>query len=78
MRDLWQTVRDWAVSGQNETLARLGVRFDRAIFDSQYAPRIEPLVRLALAQGVVSGSPQGPLQFAAGAQGRPRPPLVGY
>jgi hypothetical protein len=78
MRGLWQTVRDWTVSGQNETLARLGVRFDRTIFDSQYAPRIEPLVRLALAQGVVSGSPQGPLQFAAGAQGRPRLPLVGY
>jgi tRNA synthetases class I (R) len=62
-RELWQTVRDWAVSGQNETLARLGVRFERTIFDSQYAPRIEPLVRLALAQGVISGSPEGPLMF---------------
>ena len=51
IRDLWQTVRDWAVSGQNETLARLGVRFERTIFDSQYIPRIEPLVRLALVQG---------------------------
>ncbi|HEV7529139.1 MAG TPA: arginine--tRNA ligase [Solirubrobacteraceae bacterium] len=63
IRDLWHTVRDWAVSGQNETLARLGVHFDRAIFDSQYAPRIQPLVRLALAQGVISGSPRGPLVF---------------
>lgn len=63
IRDLWHTVRDWAVSGQNETLARLGVRFDRTIFDSQYVPRIDPLVRLALAQGVISGSLDGPLVF---------------
>ncbi|HWX44297.1 MAG TPA: arginine--tRNA ligase [Solirubrobacteraceae bacterium] len=77
IRDLWQTVRDWAVSGQNETLARLGVRFERAIFDSQYAPRIEPLVRLALAQGVIDGSPRGPLGFETGAPGRPRLPLIG-
>jgi tRNA synthetases class I (R) len=62
-RELWHAVRDWAVSGQNETLARLGVRFERTIFDSQYVPRIEPLVRLALAQGVIGGSLDGPLSF---------------
>jgi arginyl-tRNA synthetase len=76
VRDLWQTVRDWAVSGQNETLARLGVRFERTIFDSQYIPRIEPLVRLALVQGVIEGSPQGPLEFATDAPERPRLPLI--
>jgi tRNA synthetases class I (R) len=76
VRDLWQTVRDWAVSGQNETLARLGVRFERTIFDSQYIPRIEPLVRLALAQGVISGSPQGPLVFETDAEERLRLPLI--
>ncbi len=58
---IWQAVRDWAVSGQNETLARLGVRFDRTIFDSQYVPRIEPLVRLALVQGVITTAQDGSL-----------------
>jgi len=77
VRELWQTVRDWAVSGQNETLARLGVRFERTIFDSQYIPRIEPLVRLALAQGVISGSPQGPLEFQTEATVRACLPLIG-
>ncbi len=76
VRDLWQTLRDWAVSGQNETLARLGVRFERTIFESQYVPRIDPLVRLALAQGVISGSPQGPLEFETGAAERPHLPLI--
>jgi hypothetical protein len=77
VRDLWQTVRDWAVSGQNETLARLGVRFERTIFDSQYIPRIEPLVRLALAQGVIAGSPRGPLEFETKTAERLRLPLIG-
>ena len=77
VRDLWQTVRDWAVSGQNETLARLGVRFERTIFDSQYAPRIEPMVRLALAQGVISGSPRGPLEFETDSEERAPLPLIG-
>jgi hypothetical protein len=74
--DLWHTVRDWAVSGQNETLARLGVRFERTIFDSQYVPRIEPLVRLALAQGVISGSARGPLVFETGVEARVQLPLI--
>jgi arginyl-tRNA synthetase len=75
VRDLWQTVRDWAVSGQNETLARLGVRFDRTIFDSQYSPRIEPLVQLALAQGVIDGAAEGPLAFTV--QDGESLPLIG-
>lgn len=77
IRDLWHTVRDWAVSGQNETLVRLGVRFDRTIFDSQYVPRIDPLVRLALAQGVIAGSPQGPLAFETDAPAEVHLPLIG-
>ncbi len=77
VRDLWHTVRDWAVSGQNETLARLGVRFDRTIFDSQYAPRVGPLVRLALAQGVISGSLGGPLVFETDAPTPVNLPLIG-
>ena len=70
-------MRDWAVSGQNETLARLGVRFERTIFDSQYVPRIEPLVRLALAQGVIGGSPQGPLVFETDGRTPVHLPLIG-
>jgi len=76
-RELWHAVRDWAVSGQNETLARLGVRFERTIFDSQYAPRIEPLVRLALAQGVIGGSLEGPLVFETDGRTPVHLPLIG-
>ncbi len=75
--ELWHAVRDWAVSGQNETLARLGVRFERTIFDSQYVPRIEALARLALAQGVIGGSLQGPLVFETDGRTPVRLPLIG-
>jgi hypothetical protein len=75
VRDLWQTVRDWAVSGQNETLARLGVRFDRTIFDSQYALRIEPLLRLAHVQGVIDESRHGGFEFRT--ETNERLPLIG-
>ncbi len=74
---LWHTIRDWAVSGQNQTLARLGVRFERTIFDSQYAPRIEPMVRLALAQGVISGLASGPLVFETDGRTPVHLPLIG-
>jgi hypothetical protein len=74
--DLWQTVRNWAVSGQNETLTRLGVRFDRTIFDSQYVPRIEPLLRLALAQGVVSKSTGDATALGTGPNGDAYLPLI--
>ncbi|HEX3909281.1 MAG TPA: arginine--tRNA ligase [Solirubrobacteraceae bacterium] len=74
--ELWHAVRDWAVSGQNETLARLGVRFERTIFDSQYVPRIEPLARLALAQGVIGGSLQGPLVFETDGRSPVHLPLI--
>jgi len=76
-RELWHAVRDWAVSGQNETLARLGVRFERTIFDSQYVARIEPLVRLALAQGVIGGTLQGPLVFDTDGRTPVHLPLIG-
>jgi hypothetical protein len=75
--ELWHAVRDWAVSGQNETLARLGVRFERTIFDSQYVPRIEALARLALAQGVIGGSLQGPLVFETDGRTPVHLPLIG-
>src|SRR5438445_4791820 len=37
IREVWQTVRDWAVSGQNETIARMGERIERTICGSHYS-----------------------------------------
>jgi hypothetical protein len=45
------TIRNWALSGRNETLARLGVRFDCTMVDSELAPLLESMRLWALAHG---------------------------
>jgi hypothetical protein len=45
-------IRNWALSGRNETLARLGVRFDRTKVDSELAPLLESVRLWALARGL--------------------------
>jgi arginyl-tRNA synthetase len=73
---LWHTVRDWAVAGQDATLARLGVVFERPIYDSESLTEIAPLVEEALARGVVSEGPCGGLVFETGREEYPHLPLT--
>jgi tRNA synthetases class I (R) len=49
---VWRLIRGWTLSGQNETLSRLGVCFQRVLFYSELAPQTKPLLRLARAQGL--------------------------
>lgn len=74
-RALWLRLREWAVEGQNETLARLGVRFDRLIYDSDGIPALEPLVELALERGVILREPSGALLYETGDESYPHLPL---
>ncbi len=73
---LWRMVRDWAVSGQDETLARLGVRFDRPIYDSDSVPEIGPLVSSALDRGLIVQGECGGLFYETGREEYPRLPLA--
>lgn len=43
-------IRNWVLSGRNETLVRLGVRFDRTKADSELAPLLESVRLWALAR----------------------------
>jgi arginyl-tRNA synthetase len=63
---LWRTVRGWAIEGQEQTLARLGVRFDRVIFDSDYSPHVEGFVEEALAKDILSRAESGALGYETG------------
>jgi len=74
-RALWLRVREWAVDGQNETLARLGVHFDRLIYDSDGIPAIGPLVELALERGVILREPSGALLYQTDDESYPHLPL---
>jgi arginyl-tRNA synthetase len=73
---LWRTVRDWAVEGQDATLARLGVRFERPIYDSDSGPEIAPLVASALERGIVQHGERGGIVYETGHEEYPRLPLT--
>jgi hypothetical protein len=59
------------VEGQNETLARLGVRFDRYIYESELVAEIEEFTEQALARGIAEREPNGAVVFRTGVEEYP-------
>jgi arginyl-tRNA synthetase len=49
--ELWSKTRAWVISGQRKTLARLGVAFDKVIFESDFLPEVAELTNLGLSEG---------------------------
>jgi hypothetical protein len=73
-RTVWRLIRGWTLSGQNETLGRLGVCFQRTLFYSELAQQAEPLLRLGRAHGLFDGA-----ECAASPDGAtPRPGIASY
>jgi arginyl-tRNA synthetase len=52
--ELWTKTRSWVISGQRKTLARLGVRFDEVIFESDYLPEVLEFTNRGLAAGTLT------------------------
>ncbi len=73
---LWKTVRDWAVDGQNETLARLGVRFERIIYDSQRTQTSKRVAQLGIERGVFIREDRGTIAYRTGDDSYPVMPLT--
>jgi arginyl-tRNA synthetase len=73
---LWRTVRDWAVEGQNATLARLGVHFERIIFDSQRTQTSKEVAQLGIERGVFVREPRGTIAYLTGDDSYPVMPLT--
>jgi arginyl-tRNA synthetase len=72
---LWERVRGWAIEGQEATLARLGVRFDRILHDSDFSPHVAPFVEMALEAGVLTRNEAGALGYETGEEAYPWLPL---
>jgi arginyl-tRNA synthetase len=57
---LWRKIRGWAIEGHEETLARLNIRIDRMLFESEHLAEIEAagdrLVELGAAEATASGA----------------------
>ncbi|HEX2393583.1 MAG TPA: hypothetical protein VHI77_11790 [Solirubrobacterales bacterium] len=49
--ELWSKTRAWVIAGQRKTLARLGVAFDKVIFESDFLPEVAELTNLGLSEG---------------------------
>ncbi|ADB49437.1 arginine--tRNA ligase domain-containing protein [Conexibacter woesei] len=73
---LWRTVRGWAVAGQNETLARLGVHFERILYDSDRTARTAEVARLGIERGVFVREERGTVAYLTGDDSYPVMPLT--
>jgi arginyl-tRNA synthetase len=52
--ELWSKTRSWVISGQRKTLARLGIAFDKVIFESDYLPEVAEFMNQGLAAGTLT------------------------
>jgi arginyl-tRNA synthetase len=52
--ELWSKTRAWVISGQRKTLARLGISFDKVIFESDFLPEVAELTAQGLAEGTLT------------------------
>lgn len=73
---VWRRVRDWAVDGQNETLARLGVHFERIIYDSDRTQRSREVAQLGIERGIFEREPRGTIAYRTGDDNYPVMPLT--
>src|ERR1700760_4106733 len=51
--ELWSKTRAWVIGGQRKTLSRLGVPFDKVIFESDFLPEVAELTNLGLREGTL-------------------------
>ncbi|HEY6781332.1 MAG TPA: arginine--tRNA ligase, partial [Thermoleophilaceae bacterium] len=63
---LWNTARQWAMDGQQETLHRLTVDFDRILTETDFVDHTAELERLALAQGIARRVETGAVMYETG------------
>jgi tRNA synthetases class I (R) len=57
--ELWHRMRAWALDGHDATLARLGVIFDRVIYEVDFLDDTHALTASALDEGIVRRSDDG-------------------
>jgi arginyl-tRNA synthetase len=69
---LFEDVRRWVTEGHDATYARLGVRVDRTLFESDYLAHGEALAQRALAAGVIERVESGATMYPTGEPSYPQ------
>ncbi len=68
----WQRLRAWALEGQAQTLAALGVRLDRQVHEFDSRPLTEWIVETGLAAGLLTRTAAGAVVYETRDAERPR------
>lgn len=66
VRELWTEVRALVLQGHGETMTRLGVRFDRSVYESEWCHLNEEIVRRGVESGLFSVTPQKDVVYRTG------------
>jgi arginyl-tRNA synthetase len=74
--ELWSKTRAWVISGQRKTLARLGVPFDKVIFESDFLPEVAELTNLGLREGTLRRREDGMVIYPTQREELEEMPLV--
>jgi arginyl-tRNA synthetase len=74
--ELWSKTRAWVISGQRKTLARLGVAFDKVIFESDFLPEVAELTNKGLSEGKLYRREDGMVMYSTEREELEEMPLV--
>jgi arginyl-tRNA synthetase len=75
--ELWSKTRAWVISGQRKTLSRLGIAFDRVIFESDFLPEVQELTDQGLKEGKLTRrNGDGMVMYLTGREELEEMPLV--
>jgi arginyl-tRNA synthetase len=74
--ELWYKTRAWVIAGQRKTLSRLGIAFDKVLFESDYLKETVDLVEAGLGSGTLRRREDGVVVYATGFKELEEVPLV--
>lgn len=74
--ELWYKTRAWVIAGQRKTLARLGIAFDRVLFESDFLAETAELTESGLRSGTLKRRADGVIVYATGVKELEEMPLV--
>jgi arginyl-tRNA synthetase len=74
--ELWYRTRAWVIAGQRKTLARLGIAFDRVLFESDFLEETAQLAEHGLRRGVLKRRGDGVVVYETGLEELQEVPLV--
>lgn len=74
--ELWSRTRAWVIAGQRKTLARLGIAFDRVLFESDFLQETTELAQDGLRSGVLTRRADGVVVYETGLKELEEMPLV--